>query len=170
MDDASLKLEDEVLAHLDKIAHHVRVKTAQSQAQRKAANTPAVFKQKLSKKQIDHVVAAINKGDLKLPDLKFECNEDYLTVLALADTGSAAHVANRDKHFPGAVLRKSKGQAQGLKYVTADGGEITNNGEFGVIFKAPDGHLRRTTFQNAKVGLPHLFDRPSGSREASHHI
>ena len=58
------------------------------------------------------------------------------------------------RNVPGAILRKSQGQLQGLKYVTADGGEIKNNGEYDIVFRAPDGSMRKTTFQNADVGLP----------------
>lgn len=38
--------------------------------------------------------------------------------------------------------------------MTADGGEIKNGGEFDIVFRSPDGAMRRTTFQHAEVGLP----------------
>ena len=66
---------------------------------------------KLTKQKVDAVVAAINRGELSLPDLKFSHDDDYITVWALADTGSAATVTDHAKHFPGAVLRKSKAAA-----------------------------------------------------------
>ena len=45
---------------------------------------------------------------------------------------------------------------------------IANNGEFDVIFKAPDGDMRKTTFQNADVGLPFMFRVASRARHALH--
>ena len=147
--------EAAVLAHLGKITHHVERRTSKNQAQRKAEakRLTGNICQKLSPKQIDNIVAAINAGNISLPDLDLE-HEDYITVWALADSGSAAHVADLQRHVPGAILRTSQGQARGLKYVTADGGEIKNAGEFDVVFKDPNGNVRKTTFQNAPVGLP----------------
>ena len=100
--------EDLLVQFLGSIAHQVNTGPAKSQAQRKAESrepkvvnstkgTPkcGIMKQRLTKKQIDKVAAAINRGELQLPDINLECDEDYFTVWALANTGSAAHVADR---------------------------------------------------------------------------
>ena len=91
-----------------------------------------------------------------MPDLDFEHDDDYFTVWALADTGYAAHVADKERHCPGAVVRKPKAQRQGVKYVGANGGEMENKGEFDVVFEGADHKLRKATFQNADVGLPYV--------------
>ena len=104
-------------------------------------------------------------------DLELEHEEDYVTVRALAGTGSAANVANHQKHFPGAVLRKSRGQLNGVRYVTAGGGELANEGEFDIVFRqqADDGSetMRRTTFQNADVGMPSLSTHEIAANQKS---
>ena len=83
--------EASVLAHLGKIAHYVSKKTAQSQAQRKAEAKKLTggISQRLTPKQIDKIVAAVNEGRITLPDLDLENmdQEDYATIRALADSG-----------------------------------------------------------------------------------
>ena len=75
-------------------------------------------------------------------------------VWALADSGSAAHVADVLKQFPGATIRESEAQRLGVKYVGATGDETANRGEADICFLTPDGQQRVTTFQNATVGMP----------------
>ena len=74
------------------------------------------------------MVAAVNAVRIILPDLELAYEEGYVTIWALADSGSAAHVADINKSFPGAILRRSEGRNRGLKYATADGGEIKHGG------------------------------------------
>ena len=75
-------------------------------------------------------------------------------MLSLMDSGAVPNVANHKKHFPGAVLRESPGQKSGMKYVVASGGEISNDGEFDVLYKNVDMTGSKTVFQNAAVGIP----------------
>ena len=92
----------------------------------------------LTKKPIEWIVAQVNAGKLSLPDLDQLDENDYCTVWALADSGSAARVADKDRQFPGAIRRKSRGQSQGQTCVTADKGELANKGEFDVAFKTQE--------------------------------
>ena len=73
---------------------------------------------------------------------------------ALAETGSAANVADHAKHFRGAQLRDSENRKRGVKYVTAGKGELANKGECDIVVKDPHNNTRGSTFQIAEVGLP----------------
>ena len=77
-------------------------------------------------------------------------------IWALADSGSAAHVARASKHFPGALVQESDAQRRGVQYVGATGDQTPNLGEMHIQFWTPDGQQRVTTFQNAAVGMPIL--------------
>ena len=170
---------------LQQVAHKVQVGQKPSQRTKKLRDSAPLFNGKLSSKQIQEIVAAVNKGDIKLPELDLPTDEDYVTVWSLADTGSAVHVADAAKHFPGAKVRKSQAQTKGVKYESACGGKLANKGEFDIKWRAPDGKERVTTFQNAEVGLPifsvshvardkhrvvfeddggHVVHKPTGSR------
>ena len=119
-----------------------------------AKNKTKLFNGRLARRQIDSIVAAAVRGEIQLPELDLPSDEHCMTVGSLADAGSAAHVADKAKHFPGAEVRPSKGQARGVKYVVANGGELDNKGELDVQWRATDNRLRTTTFQNAEVGMP----------------
>ena len=110
---------------------------------------------KLTPKLIDAIVAAINCGRIKLPDLSFDNTDDWVTVWALADSGSAADVASLDKHFPGAYRKKGKGKP-GPNFATAGNGVLKNKGEFEIEFEDQGGHKRSLVFQDADVGMPIL--------------
>ena len=142
-----------------RIAHKVTVGSKAPQQARKQADCPPIpdvvspLKQRLTKQHIDRIVAAVNSGEMKLPDLDLPSDEDYVVAGSLADTGSAARAADQAKHFPGAEVRESAGQKQDITYVTAGKGELENLGESDVPRCANNNRQRVTTFQNAKVGL-----------------
>ena len=73
------------------------------------------------------------------------------------------HVANHKKHFPGATLQESDGQRAGQKYIAANGSDIVNESEFGVPVLLGKS-LRKSTFQNAQVGMP-IFSLDNIARE-----
>ena len=144
--------EENMLSTLSAIAHKVRKgpKPHQRGTDRNKPPKP------LTKKQIDWIVAQVNSGKLTLPDLGELEDEDFTLVWALADSGSAAHVADVLKQFSGAVIRESDAQRRGVKYVGATGDETANRGEADICFYTPDGKRCMTTFQNASVGMPIL--------------
>ena len=75
-------------------------------------------------------------------------------MLVWHDSGSAPTLANHAKHFPGATLRTSQAQKNGVKYVVASGGELANEGEFEVLYQNVDRSVDTTVFQTAAVGMP----------------
>ena len=144
--------EDDLIAALERVAHHVHVGPKPHQKR-----TASGFKPKpLTKRQLDWIVAQVNAGKIHLPEPEQLTDDDYCMVWALADSGSAAHVADVSKHFPGAPVRESAAPKQGVKYVGATGDTISNRGEAEIHFWTPDGQNRMTVFQNASVGMPIL--------------
>ena len=65
----------------------------------------APLKQRLAKRQFDKVVAAVNSGAIKMPELDLPSGEDYGVLRPLADTGSVAHFADQARHVPGAQVQ-----------------------------------------------------------------
>ena len=90
------------------------------------------------------------------PDLSVEHDDDYTTVWALADTGSAAHVADHSKHFPGAILDATQA---GARYTAANGTTFDNKGYFDVDRHTENHHKKHTRFAHGKVSMPILSIR-----------
>ena len=144
--------EDNMLSTLNMIAHRVRKGPKPHQRGVSRSNVP----KPLTRKQLDWIVAQVKAGKIDLPNLDALNEDDFTMVWALADTGSAAHVADMRKQFPGASIRESEAQRRGVQYVGATGDCAPNRGEADITFITPDGQSRVTTFQNASVGMPIL--------------
>ena len=123
---------------------------------RASAGTQGKTPPPLTKRQLDWIVSQVNQGKIQLPQLEELNDSDYEMVWALADSGSAAHVANCRRIFPGAAIRQSQGQKDGVQFQAADGGLLPNRGEAEITCFTPDGQQRRTVFQDAAVGMPIL--------------
>ena len=67
----------------------------------------------------------------------------------MLDSGSAPNVADVTKHFPSHKVRKSRAQRKGVKYVTANGGEIPNLGETDIVHRDEQQGDFDFTFQHA---------------------
>ena len=98
----------------------------------------------------------MHAGTIDLPALDNLDDASYTLVWALADSGSAAHVADMSKAFPGANVRVSPGQKEGVQYAGAGGQLLPNKGEAVIPYLTSDGQRRATIFQNAAVGMPIL--------------
>ena len=81
-------------------------------------------------------------------------DDDLVVVWALLDAGSAVNVVDFERHLPGIKVRESNSQRRGVKYLTAEGGQIPNRGEGAVTYKTEIGETKTTIFQNASVGMP----------------
>ena len=143
--------EEAMVSALKTVAHKIRTGPKPHQT-RTSGNKP----KPLSKKQLDWVVAQVQAGKIELPQLEQLDDKDYVMVWALADSGSAAHVADIKKVFPGAKITESQGQKQGIQFQAADGGLLANRGEAKMLYVTPDGQRRCTVFQDAAVGMPIL--------------
>lgn len=119
------KDEDRMLVALQQFAHKVnKGKTGSQTSQRPPSVKEALFNQRLTPEQVQQISAAVAKGEIQLPNMSHLDNADLLNVWSLGDSGSAAFVADKEKHFPGATLRESEGQKNGITFQAADGGEI----------------------------------------------
>ena len=119
----------------------------------RAAN---VAKHGLSTKQVKHIAAAVNRGDVALPDLELNADDDYEAVWALVDTGAGANVASRKDHFPGAVMDEHDPSIPLIKLSTASA-EILDGGAYCTVHAlTTEGHSTATTFVDANVDMPIL--------------
>lgn len=144
--------EDEVMMALQQLTSKITVGPKPSQKQRKKKVQP----KPLSPEVIATIVAALKSGDLTLKDLdSTPCTDDDLVeIYALVDSGAGAHTANAAKHFPGAMVTESAAQRAGVKYITANEEEITNDGEMSIPAITEHGDEFPLTFQNTSVGMP----------------
>ena len=142
--------EEQMLAALKQVAHHVR------RGPKPHQNQSTKMPKALTKRQIDWIVAQVNAGKLELPQLDQIDDDSFKMVWALVDSGSAAHVADVRKEFPGAEIRPSEAQRKGVQYQGAGGQLMPNQGEACIPYLTPDGQHRFTVFQNAAVGMPIL--------------
>ena len=109
-----------------------------------------------TKKQIASIVHKIATGEISLPELdtRVKSDEDLVAIWALLDAGSAVHVADFSKHFPGLKTKEGNSKKRGVKYHTAGGGLPPNRGEGDLVFKTTEGNYGSITFQDAAVGMP----------------
>ena len=143
--------ETEMLAARGRVSHRIREGPKPHQRQ-----APAGKPKPLTKKQVDWIVSQVQAGKIHLPDLEDSDEPTYKMVWALVDSGSAAHVANVAKQFPGAQITESLAQKQGVQYVGATGDTTPNMGEAVITFQTADGQMKQAVFQNAAVGMPIL--------------
>ena len=86
-------------------------------------------------------------------------NKGYRHVQAIVDSGAADHVMANDL-LPDYIAGENEAMRQGVTYLTADGGEIPNQGEKSVRYKTTEGHEVMSCFQVADVRKP-LLSVPS---------
>lgn len=120
--------EDEMLTALNKIAHRVRMGPKPHQRRTEMGPT-CHWPKRLTKRQLDWIGGQVQEGKIDLPDIDQLEDEDHALVRALADSGSAAHVANACKPFSGAAVRESDARRRGAHYSGAGGDQIPNQGE-----------------------------------------
>ena len=142
--------EEAVVAALSEITSNISVGPRQTQRQRAAE----VAKKGLTIKQVKKIAAAVNRGDVELPDLDLDADDDYEAVWALVDSGAGANVASRSDHFPGAVMDEHDPSVPLIKLSTASAEIIDGGGNFTIHALTAEGHANATTFVDAKVDMP----------------
>ena len=133
--------EAEMVAALKKVAHTLQVGPKPHQP-RASSTRP----KPLSKSQLGWIVSQVNAAKIELPNFDEIDDADCQLVWALAGSGSAAHVVNARRVFPGAVVRESKGHREGVQCQAADGGLLPSRGEAEITYVTSDGQQRRTLF------------------------
>ena len=76
---------------------------------------------------------------------------------ALADSGTAAHVADAKKGSPGAQTTESQMRTRCIQFRAAGGGRLANRCEAKLGYVTPDGKRRCAVFQGAAVGMQSLY-------------
>ena len=113
-----------------------------SQTERKANDY------KLTEAKIRRVCQWIRDHPDQLPE---ELAVDDGELLSLMDSGSQPHVADKEKHFPGATLTHDDDSKS--KFATATGELFNNNGSMTIPAKTEDGHAYDFNFKNAPVTM-----------------
>ena len=144
--------EDAVVAALCQLTSNVNVGPKMSQRQR----TEATAKKGLTVKEIRRIAAAVNRGDVELPDVDLEDNEEYEAVWALVDTGAGANVASLKNQFPGATMNEHDPSVPLIKLSTASAEILDGGGNFTIRASTGEGHDATTTFVDAPVDMPIL--------------
>ena len=72
-------------------------------------------------------------------------------IWSMVDSGSQPNVTNAAVEFPDHEVVESEGQRSGLRYKTADGSFVKNEGQITITHMEPDGELYNFVLQNAKV-------------------
>ena len=118
--------------------------------------TPPPRKKPLTKQEISQIAAAVNNGEIKLPDITLEHDSDWVALWSLVDSGSSICGINCDKFLPGAKITESKAQRNKQMYAAAHGGLMANKGETTIHAKTEQGNVKTITWQNVDLDMPIL--------------
>ena len=138
--------ESKILDAIKQISSKVTVGPKLSQKARKSSS-----KKPIDKKNIAYLARLVKSGQMNLPDLNLESNDDYEAVWALVDSGAARSCARRRTHFGNTRtdLRPSH-----VRMATANGEELKSRGCFDVEVFSVEGHRMKQTFEDADVDMP----------------
>ena len=93
----------------------------------------------------------VNDGDISLPDLDLEHNDDVVAVWALVDSGAGKSCANKAKHFP---FLDCLNNSSDTRMSMADGTELPSRGNFHLPALSAEGHDLSQTFEDTDVEMP----------------
>ena len=97
------------------------------------------------------IAQKIKSGEITLPDMDLDEDDDYEYVWALVDSGAGANVAKRE-HFP----NFKSAQAPKISLTIANGATMDNNGAGEVVSYSQDGTESKRIFYEAPVDMPIL--------------
>ena len=140
--------ETEVMLALSQITSNIRLASDKNQSQRQ--------KQQRIGKGIDMakiyaVAQQVLNGELELPNLDLDNDEEYSCCWALVDTGAGVNCASED-HFPDGICVP----APEVRLTTADGKRMPNKGAMKVTTKSKEGIVTDRIFYKAPVEMPIL--------------
>ena len=90
-------------------------------------------------------------GDIKLPDLDLDHNDEYDCCWALVDSGAGVNVARK-----GQFAKASPVKAPPVILTTANGAKLPNSGAVQVVTKSKEGIETSRIFYEAPVEMPIL--------------
>ena len=121
---------------------------------RRASDKPQTHKrpnQGLNMARIHSLAKQLRDGELNLPDLELDSNDEYECVWALVDTGAGVNCGSK-AHFPDAIPV----EAPEVLLTTASGDPLPNKGAMKVVTKSKEGVTRERIFYDAPVDIPIL--------------
>ena len=93
----------------------------------------------------------VNDGDISLPDLDLEHNDDFVAVWALVDSGAGKSCANKAKHFP---FLDCLNNCFDTRMSMADGTELLSRGNVHLPALSAEGRDLSQTFEDTDVEMP----------------
>ena len=132
--------ENEMVKALAQLTSNIRVGPKLSQSQRRKG---------LNMTHIKSLAQQIKNGDLNLPDVELESNDEYKCLWALVDSGAGVNCSSRDQ-FPNA----ERIQAPEVQLTTAGGDLLPNRGAMKITTVSKEGVSRERVFYDAPVDMP----------------
>ena len=139
--------EESLVRTLNAMTSNVRRASDKIQSQRDRKNRP----QALDTASLEEIARKIKTGEIQLPDVDLETDQEYEYVWALVDSGAGANVARRD-HFPN--FRPV--EAPKISLTIANGDVMRNQGAGEVTSFSRDGTKSTRVFYEAPVEMPIL--------------
>ena len=135
--------ESDVLQALAQLTSKVQVGPKLTQSQNRKA------KKSLDMTRIQSVAKKIQSGELTLPDVELESDDEYQCVWALVDSGAGVNCASKTQ-FPDAEPIS----APEVQLTTAGGETLPNKGAMRVTTTSQEGIIRERIFYDAPVDMP----------------
>ena len=139
--------EDRMVAALMKIATSVKTGPKVSQKQKRQKG----HQRKIGNMTVAEIAHKIQTGEIALPDLDLERNEDFAAVWALVDSGAGKSCADKSKHFP---FLQAKNTKSDTRMSMADGTELPSKGNFLLPAISSEGHDLSHVFEDTSVEMP----------------
>ena len=104
-----------------------------------------------SKLTVNQIAKLVKSGELDLPDLNLDSNEEYEATWALVDSGAARPCARRQEHF---AHTSTELKPSSVKMATASGEELPSRGCFLIEAISNEGNQVVQNFEDADVDIP----------------
>ena len=135
--------EADVVKALAQLSSNIQVGPKVPQSQRKKGRSG------IDMTRIQAVAKKIRNGELTLPDIELESNDEYDCCWALVDTGAGVNCASKSQ-FPHA----ERVSAPEVQLTTAGGNLLPNQGAMKVTTTSQEGVVRERIFYDAPVDMP----------------
>ena len=136
-DDSEPDDENEMLKALSMLTPNIKIKSKKSKGMNMA--------------RIAAIARKVNSGEIHLPDVNLENNDEYECCWALVDSGAGVNVARK-----GQFANVCPVEAPPIVLSTASGAKLPNSGAVQVVTKSKEGIETRRTFYEAPVEMPIL--------------
>ena len=139
--------EESIVRSLHALTPNVQLASDKNKSQRSKRN----HHRPLDKSYLQLIAKKVKSGEISLPDIDLDDNEDYEYIWALVDSGAGANVARKD-HFSDFTPV----DAPKISLTIANGETMKNNGAGEVTCYSRDGFSSKRRFYEAPVDMPIL--------------